>query len=134
LTRAADIAVLRVLAAIGHRMAEQAAQRLAEARVIAEALAGLDRAAAPSRIALSSRTHAVLRDSGLTANVRVNPDIATWQQAAAALRADPQAEVSIPIPPAVVPPLPQPMAYPSVTVMVPLTAEELAQREQEKAT
>jgi hypothetical protein len=120
---------------LGHQLAEQAAERLAQAAAIASALAGLDRMAAPTRTALSGRTHAVLRDSGLAMNARVNPDMSTWQQAAEALRADPQAEVSITIPPAVVPPLPQPSSYyGSVQIMTPLTAAELAQREQEKAT
>jgi hypothetical protein len=119
LARQIDIAVIRVLAARGHDLALQHAQKAAECRVLAETLLALDRMAAPCRVALSARVHAAMRDSGVAANIRSNPDLSSWTQAAKVLRADPMAEVEIAVPAAVVAPLPQPVGY-GVTVVKPM--------------
>jgi hypothetical protein len=95
--KAVDQAIARVLAFTGDAIALEALWHRAEAERRRQSLIAFDRYLTPKNVSLPPRVRSLLGQP--TAQDVHRADVATWNDAGAALRADPQAEVSITLPP-----------------------------------
>jgi hypothetical protein len=107
--RAVDALAVRVLAFAATRLAEEWRAHQAEMDRRRTALLGFDRVATPHRVYASLPVRIALGSVDTYETGRA--DFEVWQRAVEALRADPQAEVEIALPPSQKRPLPVPVVY-----------------------
>jgi hypothetical protein len=107
-----DLLVAKVLAFTAGSIADAARIKLAEVEAARRTLIAYDKMATPLRIPSPPAIYAV---TGVAdAREVFISDVTPWTRAADALRADPHANVSVEIPPAIVQPIPGPMIHSGV--------------------
>lgn len=106
----ADAAAAEVLGIEAERLAQRHAELVAEADRVVDALIGFDRAVAGTHVALPGSVSGILLGHQRRL-ASAGIDTGTWEDAHAALLVDPDAEVSIELPPA-----PQPLDNTAVPI------------------